>query len=72
MFSIEIVVSSSIYWGLDLIEVRFITLVVLLFIDLVSISEYNFWLSLYDLLNEVISELIVSSLYSIFVVILVK
>ena len=72
MFSIEIVVSSSIYWCLDLIEVRFITLVVLLFIDLVSISEYNFWLSLYDLLNEVISELIVSSLYSIFVVILVK
>ena len=44
MFIIVSVVSSSMYRGLDLIEVRLVTLVLILFIDLVSVSEYNLWL----------------------------
>ena len=39
MFSIAIVISLSIYWGLDFIEVRFVNLILILFIDLVNVSQ---------------------------------
>ena len=59
MFSIAIVVSSLIYWGLDLIEVTFITLDLIVFIDyyILYTLQYTVYSIFYGIILYLFSDL---------------